>query len=811
MTTPERGLAQAMGQIMEDWEQLGQTLVRVKQSRMASASSSSSAARKAAPALLALDQSSSPLPGQGAAVVMPVSPVSMSPVSTAVEDRVQALRHLSEPQDQLEIDDDILPDLLAEYDSLHEGIGQALEAWQAGDVRMVPELRRQVHTMKGLLRMANALRLGDQLHALETDMENTEAGKPGRFSPLQVAQRYAAVHAGWQALLRPPMPEIQTEDGTAAPVPVIRVPSQVTIASELVDRLITETTESRLTASALEGNARDQREILRDLSRNSQALARLLRDLEVYAEAQIQSRRAQLAPGESFDPLEMDRYTVLQELSRSLIEAGTDAMDLQRDLGQRLGEQEHLLTYQGRALGEVQSGLHKTRLTPVAELHGRLQKVIANTALEVGKEVSFVLDSGNLDLDRVLLNRVVAPLEHILRNAVDHGLESGAARTAAGKSSSGNLMIRVRQEAGRVNFEVADDGAGLNVDRIRDKAIHKGMWAEDRAMSTQEAADMICQPGFSTAEALSQISGRGVGMDVVRSEVLGMGGRFRIVSTQGQGMTVTLELPTVVATASVLVVEAGGERWAVPVDLIEDVARQPIEALQEAARTGRWDDETTFAELANLMGLSPTQTNKRSSLVLWLRENTRRVMVQVDKIGEVAEVPLRPAGALWAGIEGVAGITVLPDGQAAFLIDPLRARRSGMADVAPVVRPRQPTVMVVDDSITVRKATVRFLEREGYLALTAKDGQEALEMLALGHQAPDVVLLDVEMPRMNGFECLKAIRQTPRHADLPVVMITSRTAAKHRQRAEDLGVQGYLGKPFPEEELSELLKKLVST
>ena len=824
MSSRARRLSEEVRHLLAGWESMGQSLEKIRAGRQARRLPVNSEAGSPPPVEqdLHLDL---PAPFEPASPIEVVSPVPAreevqlpAPANLdlqhAVHERVQALKEVTTPADKLDIDEELLPDLLAEYDGLHEGISQALEQWQAGHLEVVPELRRQVHTMKGLLRMAHAMRLGDQLHALESHMEDLEAGRSGQFTPDQVAQRYAAIHIGWQALLRPNPPATAASPTPGHEVqvaPILRVPSQVTVASELVDRLITETNESRLTSTYLEGNAREQREILRDLVKNTQSLGRLLRDLEVYAESQIQSRRAQLAPGEDFDPLEMDRYTLLQELSRSLIEAGSDAVDLQRDLNQRLGEQEHLLTYQGRILGEVQEGLHKTRLTPVSELYNRLNKVIENTAREVGKQVTFVLDSGNLDLDRVLLTRVVAPLEHILRNAVDHGLEKPEVRASLDKSEDGKLTIRVRQEAGRVYFEVSDDGAGLNVERIQAKAVEKRLWPADRAMRMEDAADMICQPGFSTAAALSQISGRGVGMDVVRAEVLGMGGRFRIQSEAGKGMAVTLELPTVVATASVLIVAGGGERWAIPVDLIEDVARHPLAALEEAAARGQWDSDVGFARLADLMGLPQAPVKGRSGLVLWLRENTRRFMVQVDAIGEVTEVPLRPAGTIWSGMDGVVGVTVLPDGQAAFLIDPLRARAPSATSEHPVTRERQATVLVVDDSITVRKATVRFLEREGYVALTAKDGQEAMEMLRQEAMRPDVVLLDVEMPRMNGFECLKAIRQDSQLKHLPVIMITSRTAAKHRQRAQDLGIHGYLGKPFQEEELARLLQESVAT
>lgn len=714
-----------------------------------------------------------------------------------------AASRTEEAEDHLDVDEELLPTLTAEAEELTEEIREGLDAWAGGNENGLPELRRQVHTLKGVIGMAGGKRTRGLLHDMETAIEDIEAGKDDAISQSDLAETFAEVQRRMALLLDP-------SQGVGGPV--VAPPRYVRVDATLVDYLTTENTEARLAAAALDGQVRNQRMNMRDMADNAQSLSRLLRDLEMYAESQIQSHRSRLAPGEEFDPLELDQYTHLHEVTRSLNELMADTFDLHRDVNRSLAEQETWLTQQGRAISEVHLGLHKTRLTPVDDLQDRLYRVAWSTGAELGKPVAFFLDSGRLELDRVLLERIIAPLEHLLRNAVDHGLESPQDRIALGKSAEGNIRVSVRQEAGRISVCVEDDGGGLRLDKVRQRAIERGMWPANRPMSDTDASDMICQPGFSTTDAVSQISGRGVGMDVVRSSVLALGGRFEVVSHEGKGMAVTIHLPTMVATASVLVVTAGGERMAIPVNLVEDVARHLHEDLEKAMARGQWvlpdGVEIPLARLSSLFGLPSLPPIGRAGYLVLLQEGTRRVAVAVDALAEVMEAPLRPAGLLWAGLNGVAGTTVLPDGSAAFLIDPLRATWAAtMTEIQLPAHRQRPTVLVVDDSITVRKASVRFLEQHGYTALTAKDGQEALETLTRGTR-PLAVLLDVEMPRMNGFQCLQSIRENDRIADLPVIMITSRTAAKHRRRAEALGVLGYLGKPFNEDELDALLRPL---
>lgn len=760
----------------------------------------------------------SPVPEHGSVAAVLLEPASVSAseepawladLETAEaeeEVEVAVLSPLEVVEEALEdrLDPDLASTIQEETEELIPAIARCLADVAEGKKGVANELHRLVHTLKGVAGMGGAMRTRSLIHRMETIMEEVKEGREIDLAlHARLEDMFLRVKSQMEALFRA---EVASEAPAAQPA----VSKVIRISAESVDRLFTEINEARLAASTLSGGTLTMRKKLREMDDNIGRVSRMSRDLEIQAETQIQSRKAQLAEtNEEFDPLEMDRFTLLQELSRLLTEAVSDVLDLQRDLTRMVSEQETNLAYQERSILEVHEGLHKVRLVSVdATLNDRLHKVTLSAAKELGKSVGFSLSGGRVALDRALLDKIVVPLEHLIRNSVAHGIELPDERREKGKSSSGQIRVAVQQEAGRVLFVVEDDGAGLNVERIRAKAIEKGLWEASRAMDEKQATDVICSPGFSTAEKLTQLAGRGVGMDVVRSEVLAMGGRFDLASRTGRGLRATIQVPTTVAAASVMVVEAGGETWSVPIEVVDDLMVLRGEALvnarqQHALVLGQ--EKIPFARLDLLMGINdPSVVSGESAPILLLREGERRVAVEVAKLRQVAEVPLRSLGKLWLKIPGIVGSTLLPDGRASFLVDPLRAPwgqqaiETSLAGAEALLH-RAPMVLVVDDSITVRKVAAKFLERHGFEPVLAKDGQEALELLA--QLQPAAMLLDVEMPRMDGFDCAKSVRENPRHKDLPIIMITSRTADKHRDRAFSLGVNEYMGKPFREEEL----------
>ncbi|HEY8940076.1 MAG TPA: response regulator, partial [Cellvibrio sp.] len=514
-----------------------------------------------------------------------------------------------------------------------------------------------------------------------------------------------------------------------------------------------------------------------------------------------------------------------------LIESASDLMDLKYTLADKTRDTETLLLQQSRINTDLQEGLMRSRMVPFSRLVPRLRRIVRQAATELGKEVDFELDNVEGELDRTVLERMVAPLEHMLRNAVDHGIELPDERIAAGKNPNGRILLTLGREGGDVILRLVDDGRGINLKRVREKAIERGLMAADAQLADQDVIQFILHAGFSTAEKVTQISGRGVGMDVVHSEIKQLGGAMFIDSNWGSGTEFTIRLPFTVSVNRALMVQIGDDLYAIPLNTIEGIVRvSPFELehyyQDESARFDYAGEQYLVRYLGTLLD-SAAQPKLDGQLlplpVVLVRSTEHTVALQVDRLLGSREIVVKTLGAQFSAVRGVSGATVMGDGSVVVILDLHAMIREQLAlgnqhaiqleplKALPVAEEDQSekTIMVVDDSVTVRKVTGRFLEREGFRVITAKDGVEALQLLQ--DHIPDVMLLDIEMPRMDGFEVAKNIRTSSRLKDLPIIMITSRTGEKHRERAFSLGVNKYMGKPYQEDllltNINELLKK----
>jgi chemosensory pili system protein ChpA (sensor histidine kinase/response regulator) len=564
-----------------------------------------------------------------------------------------------------------------------------------------------------------------------------------------------------------------------------------------------------------------------------QRLQEQLRRLDIETEAQVLFRQEQMAQHEEFDPLEMDRYSQLQQLSRSLIESASDLMDLKYTLSDKTRDTETLLLQQSRINTDLQEGLMRSRMVPFSRLVPRLRRIVRQAATELGKEVDFDLDNVEGEMDRTVLERMVAPLEHMLRNAVDHGIELPADRAASGKSANGRVLLSLAREGSEVVLRLKDDGRGINLKRVREKAIERGLMAADAKLTDEDIIQFILHAGFSTAEKVTQISGRGVGMDVVASEIKQLGGNMLINSVWGQGTEFEVRLPFTVSVNRALMIQIGEDLYAVPLNTIEGIVRVSPFELEHY-----YQDPTAVFDYAGenylvryLGGLLDSDTKPKLDgqglplPVILVRSADQTVALQVDRLLGSREIVVKTLGMQFGSVRGVSGATIMGDGSVVVILDlhaVIREQRALNLQLVPMDLPSlsapaaeedtsEKTIMVVDDSVTVRKVTSRFLEREGFRVITAKDGAEALQVLQ--DQIPDLMLLDIEMPRMDGFEVAKNVRSSSRMKGLPIIMITSRTGDKHRDRAFSLGVNKYMGKPYQEDlllsNIRELLKQQV--
>jgi chemosensory pili system protein ChpA (sensor histidine kinase/response regulator) len=735
-----------------------------------------------------------------------------------------------------ELDEQLLPIFLEEAADQLRDLTSQLRAWRGeptGDA--APHaIARLLHTFKGNARMAGAMNLGEATHQLESRVE--EAMRAGAASSafideiengcdtlaLAVEQLRAGPQeaaSGDEALaVANAMAEPSAAPQPAAVEPDAEAGGQLAtlrVRADLIDRLVNEAGELSIARARIEGEMRSLKTSLLDLTENVIRLRRQLREIEIQAEGQIQARVAQSHDGESeFDPLELDRFTRFQELTRFMAESVNDVATVQQNLLKNLDDANAAILAQSRLNRGLQQELMGVRMIPFASQAERFYRIVRQTAKDVGKRANLDVIGGQVEIDRSVLDKMLAPIEHMLRNAVTHGLENREQRLAAGKQEVGEVTLALTQEGNEIILSLSDDGRGLAPDNIRARAEAMGLLVPGQDIDPAQLLDFIFQPGFSTAAELTQVSGRGVGMDVVKTEVTALGGRIEILTEIGRGTTFRLYLPLTLAVTQTLLVRAGAQLYAVPSTMIEQVLElkeKALLALREKGEAEWQGHHYPLHFLGHLLGdADAVPEARRRYWILLLRSGTQRVAVQVDELRGNQEVVVKNIGTQLARVVGIAGATVLGDGRVVLILNPvaLASRAAALSIQPPVAVPvesitRLPTVMVVDDSLTVRKITSRLLAREGYQVILAKDGVDALEQLI--DEMPDVILSDIEMPRMDGFDFVRNVRGDERLKNLPVIMITSRMADKHRNHAFEIGANHYLGKPYDEEELLRLV------
>jgi len=676
-------------------------------------------------------------------------------------------------------------------------------------------------TFDGLVRMYEQMRL---------DASGEPAATPASEAQSAVAEA-SLTRSGW-------LPEMfwRPQQESSAVVAARRETARVPV--EVLDAMLNQASEISIYRSRVEDRNGNVRAQLVEMSQTISRLRDHLRQMESETEAQIAARgfnpadNAVIAApdryGTDFDPLEMDRFSRMQELSRALAESVNDLVVLQTAMDESVRDTDKLLQQQSRVNIEVQQRLTGTLMVPFSRQVQRLRRVVRQTAQENGKQADIEFIGADAELDRNVLERITAPLEHLLRNAIVHGIEDPTQRALTNKPLVGTIKISLLREGSQLRVEVSDDGAGLNLQAIRKLAIERGMLAPKAQVSDGDLARFIFKPGFSTARELTQDAGRGIGMEIVASEVKQLGGTLELRSEAGAGTSFLLNLPLTLAVSQALMIGVGEEIYALPMASVEGIARIPRDDLDDLLQ----DDGPLFAYagrgyrvrmMSDYLELPRTQdAEARSFITILVRlgddlgGGERRVALVIDQLIGNRDIISKPLGAQLSSVPGVAGATVLADGRIVLILDLAaliaeHARRTLLLDAAASEAQTRPAevldlIMVVDDSVTMRRVAERLLQRNGYRVITARDGLDAIAQLQT--ETPAMLLLDIEMPRADGFEVAAFVRGTPRLADLPIIMITSRSGEKHRERARQLGVNSYLTKPYQEDNLLAEVKSL---
>ena len=591
------------------------------------------------------------------------------------------------------------------------------------------------------------------------------------------------------------------------------------VDADLLDTLLNSAGEVSIFRSRLEQQVSSIEYNLAELSRTVTRLKDQLRKLELETEAQILHKHQEDVGGrEDFDPLELDRYSTMQQLSRALAESVADVGSIEGLLENLTREGQNLLLQQSRVVTELQNGLMRTRMVPFQRHVQRLSRLVRQVATDTGKRAELVVEGASGELDRQVLERMLPPFEHMLRNSVVHGIETPEERAAGNKPETGTIKVGLHREGSEMVIVLEDDGRGIDVNAVRERALQRGLVQPGTVLTDEEALQLVLEPGFSTASTVTQHAGRGVGMDVVVNEIKKLGGVLFTESKPGHGVKFTIRLPFTLAITQALIVRVGEEQYALPLPSVEGVARVSREEVQkhlaEETPTFNYGGQVyRFQHLGSFIGAGPSALpdNDTPVPIVLVRAGEHSTALVTDELVGSREMVVKSVGPQIATIRGIAGATILGDGRIVIILDMGALVRSEWRARGPMetqpAQERRTLALVVDDSITVRRVTQRLLERNGMRVMTAKDGVDAWTLLQ--DHLPDVILLDIEMPRMDGYELAAQVRADSRLSQVPIVMITSRVGEKHRARAIELGVDDYLGKPYQENQLLDAIEPLV--
>ena len=727
-----------------------------------------------------------------------------------------------------EVDQELLTMFIDEAQEILPEIGSELRAWRANPkTKAHPDaLQRSLHTLKGSARMAGQLALGNIAHDFEEIVVRAlkRSPTPDDFESMfvdldKIGNYFESTSNEAPAETAQVLNEVDQQPSGRA---VDRKAQFLRMRADTLDRLINEAGEISIIRSRMDRELVGFKQSSHDLTDSLVRLRAYLRELEIEAESQMQSRMSILQEAnETFDPLEFDRFTRLQELTRMIAESVNDVGTIQNGLLANLNQTEAALQQQNRMNRDLQQSLLGVRMLPFKQIADRMQRIVRQTARELKKSVDLVIEGESTEIDRSVLDRLGAPLEHLLRNAVAHGIEVPGERKMLGKPETGTIRLQVRTQNDEIHLTVTDDGAGVNLKKVKDKAIKSKLLSPDADASEQALLAVIFETGFSTSDKVSQISGRGVGLDVVRNEISGLGGRVDLASEYSKGAVFNIHLPVTQSVAQALLVRAGSDVYALPVALIEQAQKIKRQALIAAYAAGEVDwagSKYPLHHLAKLLGHQEHQGEEANyTSILLLRSGAYRIALHIDEVIGNQEVVMKPIGVQLARVPGMVGATVAGDGNIVLIINPVQiANReilaTGNISVKAVKRAAKVKAkvraLVVDDSLTMRKVLGRLLEREGYEVLVAKDGMDAIQLLQ--ENTPDIILTDIEMPRMDGFGLARNIRDDVRTKLTPLIMISSRTADKHRSMAREIGVNAFFGKPVQDDDLLETMKELLS-
>jgi len=725
-------------------------------------------------------------------------------------------------------DPSLLPVFLDEARVLIGRLYDELTAWRGAsrDIRAARAFARTLHTLKGSARLVGAMRLGEFTHAVESDVGAAIEGEGDAFDFTALQQKLTTIAEYIGALAASSERRRTAPDGVRAAIAppgtpdILDAPASVRVPIAALNGLVDHAGELSEVRARTEDEMGSLRRSLHELAETVARLGAQVRELDRECERPAsvsanglaaRDKPAQAAAGD-------ESRTRLQELSRALAESVHDVETLQQGLVLSCADTEAALALQGRLDRSLRHKLLELRSLPFGSLMERMRRTVRQTAAQLAREAELGIEGESVAIDRAVLQRLAAPLEHMLRNAVAHGIEPVPVRIAAGKTPVGSIRLAMEQSEDENVLTLTDDGAGLDLEQIHAQAVHLGLIAAGEPVTERMLCSLIFAPGLSTASTVTPASGRGVGLDVVRAEVRALGGSIEVSSERGAGACFRIRFPTSLSYTQAVLVRSTGRLYAIPATLVAQVCELPADALQAARGAHRlaWNGrDHRFVELAQLLGdRAAPPAPRRSNSVLLLQGDGERTALAVEQVLRKQAIELKNIGPQLARVRGIAGATIIGKGDVVLILDPdelmmhaapRSAREPRPAPSYAQAAPR--IILVVDDSLTMRRVTARLLARAGYRVLVARDGVDALQQIE--ETVPDLVIADIEMPHMDGFELASHLRSDPRTEGTPIVVVTSLIADKHQHRAGHLGIDMYFGKPYAEERLLAAVAALI--
>ena len=758
-------------------------------------------------------------------------------------------------------DDELLEAFREEGQEILGRMEQELQRWEGeGDTsKALAGLRRELHTLKGGARAVGWSALGDLGHSTETLLEDETQVSVNSDKVISLIQEVhdliAVVISVSEQLMLDDLIKLNRKVLDFNPnveddIEFIEQPSQldaeleavehktssleeragdlspaafrtdtearaVRVSTEVLDELVNYSGEVSILRSRLQQQVSMVRSNLGELNETVRHFREQLRDLEIESEAQMlaTTERMRDMDGQNvdFDPLEMDRFSRLQTVARSLGDSLSNLVSVQAGITEFAGDAENTLQQQSHVSDSLQEGLLRTRMIPFASVVPRFRHLTRQTSRQLERNVRIVVTGDHVEVDRKILDQMSSSFEHMIRNSIVHGLEGSDERISAGKPEEGVITIQMGQDGNDIVINFSDDGRGIDKIEIAEKARSRGLLSAGQEMNDEDLMRILTTPGVSTSQEITQLSGRGVGMDVVADMIRELGGSITVSSEEGKGTVFALRVPVTLAISHALLVYAGEQMFALPARLIYNVLRIPYADILEGdsaadAYITYNDQKLPVLNLAQRLGLPFFKSDDTVAKVVVVRAGIREIALLVESISDTREIVVKPLNEMLSEIPGVGGVTMLGDGSIVLILDVPGLWQNRNLDVqedsfqsSVSQQSESTTVMVVDDSMTVRNVMGRDLQNNGYEVILAKDGVDAIEQLR--HTVPDILLVDLEMPRMDGFELTTRVRSDDRLKDIPVLIITSRSGARHRDQAMGLGASGYMSKPYRLDEL----------